>query len=58
MDNRYNVVAIDIDGQYTEICNTELLAIDFAIAMMDSDDELKDCEGLTIVDSEIFISQD
>jgi hypothetical protein len=57
MDINWHVVAIDDDGMYTEICDTEQLAIEFAIAMIDADDELKDCEELTIIDSDIFLCQ-
>ena len=58
MDNNYHhVVAIDEDGQYTEICDCLDHAIAYSLAMIDADEELKDCEGLTIVVSEIFICE-
>lgn len=54
----YNTIAIDGDGMYTEICDTYDKAVDFALAMIDSDEELASAEEFCDVsNSEIFICE-
>jgi hypothetical protein len=57
MDNLHHVVVIEDDGQFNEICDDEIKAIDFALGMLIADDELRDFDGIEIEDSELFISE-